>query len=113
MVSNTLLLFFAGLENGASNMAITCWLLAKNPDIQERLYQEVQEAIANNSGITSQHLDYNYLQNNMPYLEGMANINQSNLLAHHMGQMQGTDGAKNGSEAEEHQATTPSLRALR
>ena len=48
MISNTLLLFFAGLENGAANMAITAWALAKNPDVQEKLYKEIQEAIANN-----------------------------------------------------------------
>ena len=76
MISNTLLLFFAGLENGAANMAITAWALAKNPDVQEKLYQEIQEAISNNSvaddekGMRAQHLDYNYLQNHMPYLEG-------------------------------------------
>ena len=76
MISNTLLLFFAGLENGAANMAITAWALAKNPDVQEKLYQEIQEAIANNpeaedeKSMRAQHLDYNYLQNHMPYLEG-------------------------------------------
>ena len=57
-------------------MAITAWALAKNPDVQEKLYKEIQEAIANNpeaedeKSMRAQHLDYNYLQNHMPYLEG-------------------------------------------
>ena len=66
--------FSAGLENGASAMALTVWKLAKKPEIQEKLYHEIQEAIANNQNSMEtgcdQHLNYNYLQNNMPYLEG-------------------------------------------
>ena len=57
-------------------MAITAWALAQNPDVQEKLYQEIQEAITNNpeaeneKSMRAQHLEYSYLQNHMPYLEG-------------------------------------------
>ena len=63
-----------GLENGAAAMAITTWKLAQNLDIQEKLYQEIQDAISHKQNASeaenNQHLDYNYLQNHMPYLEG-------------------------------------------
>lgn len=43
-----------------------CVLLAKNPEVQDRLYAEIQEAIEENNG--SPELDYNTIQS-LPYME--------------------------------------------
>ena len=42
------------------------YFLANNPEIQEELFQEVEEAILKNGG--DQHLDYNVIQS-LPYLD--------------------------------------------
>lgn len=43
--SNALVLVLAGYETTANTLMFTCYLLAKHPDIQERLYQEMLEML--------------------------------------------------------------------
>ncbi len=47
-------------------MSLAQYFLAKNQDVQEHLYNEIQDAIAQNGG--NQHLDYSTIQA-LPYLD--------------------------------------------
>lgn len=77
LVSNALLLFLAGFDTSSSSMAIVSYFLAKNPDIQERLYNEVQEAIVASNN--DQRLGYNVVQD-LPYLEQVKNGQRNEKL---------------------------------
>lgn len=67
LVSNALLLFFAGFDTSSTIMSICLHFLAKNPDVQERLYLEVTDAL---EGALEDdgHLGYNAVQS-LPYLD--------------------------------------------
>lgn len=67
IIANIIVLFFGGFDTSSTTASTTVWFLAKNPEVQEALYEEIKEAIEANGG--SQHLDYDTVQN-MPYLEG-------------------------------------------
>jgi cytochrome P450 len=64
-VSNALLLFFAGFDTSSTTMSIALHFLATEPECQERLLAEVQEAIAKSGAET---LDYTAVQT-LPFLE--------------------------------------------
>ena len=66
IISNAFLLFFAGFDTSSSSMATCAYFLAKNPDVQQRLYEEISEAIESNN--SSQHLEYNHIQG-LPFLD--------------------------------------------
>ena len=66
IVSNTLLLFFAGFDTSSTIMAAALHFLGKHPEFQERLYEDICEAVEANDG--SQDLNYNTVQN-MEYLD--------------------------------------------
>ena len=66
VVSNAFLLFFAGFDTSSSGMSLAAFLLAKNQECQEKLYQEIKDAVDANSG--NEHLPYNVIQE-LPYLE--------------------------------------------
>src|SRR5690606_34922847 len=44
IMAQAMVFFLAGYETTASTLSYTLFELAKNPDIQERLYQEIQAA---------------------------------------------------------------------
>jgi len=67
VVSNAFLLFFAGFDTSSTGMAATAFFLAKNPDVQDQLYEEIKEAIESNNN--SKYLEYQHIQN-LPFLEG-------------------------------------------
>ena len=50
LISNALVLFLAGFDTSSTAMAVMSCYLANNQDIQERLYQEIAEAVENNKG---------------------------------------------------------------
>ena len=56
LVSNSLLMFLAGFDTVSSAASICLFFMAKHPDYQERLYQEVSKAIEENGG--DEKLDY-------------------------------------------------------
>ena len=58
--SNALLLFMAGFDTSASLMAVLMVMLAKHQEIQDKVYQEVKDAVEENNGDHS--LDYNTIQ---------------------------------------------------
>nr|AIL94151.1 cytochrome P450 CYP3026A3 [Tigriopus japonicus] len=67
MVATALVILVAGYDTTAQTMAITSYFLARNPDIQEKLYQEIMECVGeikNEKG----HPDYNQIQS-LPYLD--------------------------------------------
>ena len=66
VISNAFIMFFAGFDTSSSNSSLCAFFLAKNPDCQEKVYQEIKEAIDSNNG--NEHLDYATVQD-LPYLE--------------------------------------------
>ncbi|TRY80861.1 hypothetical protein TCAL_07803 [Tigriopus californicus] len=66
LLSNAFILFFAGFDTSSSIMSIVSYFLATNEDVQEKVYEEVSEAITQNGG--SDSLDYNTIQG-MSYLD--------------------------------------------
>ncbi|KAJ0177501.1 hypothetical protein K1T71_007510 [Dendrolimus kikuchii] len=64
LLAQALLFFAAGFETVSSAMSFTLHELALNPDIQQRLYQEIKENEMKSSG----KFDYNSIQN-LKYLD--------------------------------------------
>ncbi len=57
------------------------YYLATNPDAQEELFREIEEAVLSNDG--DQHLDYNAIQS-LPYLDQVKlNHNFTNIYFKH------------------------------
>jgi len=61
LVSNSLLMFLAGFDTVSTAAGVSLYFLAKHPDYQERLYQEVLKAIEENGG--DEKLDYAAIMN--------------------------------------------------
>nr|AKH03530.1 cytochrome P450 3081B1 [Paracyclopina nana] len=59
IIANGLLLFFAGTDTSSSALSIVMHFMAKNPDLQEKLYREIKDAIEENNG--NANLDYTTL----------------------------------------------------
>ncbi len=70
MVSNALVLFFAGFDTTSTVLSVCLALLAQNPDVQETLRREVQDAISNSSKEKGQDLDYAVVQE-LPFLDAV------------------------------------------
>ncbi|KAJ8728458.1 hypothetical protein PYW08_016843 [Mythimna loreyi] len=64
LIAQAVLFFFAGFETVSSGMSFLMYELALNPDVQERLVQEIKETDAKNGG----KFDFNSIQN-MPYMD--------------------------------------------
>ena len=45
LIANTVVLFFAGFDTSSSALTMTLAYLATNPDVQEKLYQEINDAV--------------------------------------------------------------------
>nr|APH81388.1 cytochrome P450 CYP3026A2 [Tigriopus kingsejongensis] len=63
--ATALVILVAGYDTTAQTMALTSYYLAKNPDCQEKLYQEIMDAV---SEMDDEHPDYNLVQG-LPYLD--------------------------------------------
>ena len=66
IVCNAFLLFFAGFDTTSTGMAQVLYQLAKNPKVQDQLYEELLEAAEKSGG--KEKLGYNEIQT-LPYLE--------------------------------------------
>ncbi|KAJ8729799.1 hypothetical protein PYW07_016837 [Mythimna separata] len=64
LVAQAVLFFLAGFETVSSGMSFLLYELAVNPEVQEKLAQEIKEADAKNGG----KFDFNSIQN-MPYMD--------------------------------------------
>lgn len=71
LIANAILFFFAGFDNSAMGMAITMFFLAKNPDVQARLYDEICDAVEKTG---NEHFDYDTIKA-MPLLEQVSKLN--------------------------------------
>ncbi|TRY80616.1 hypothetical protein TCAL_13243 [Tigriopus californicus] len=69
IVSNAFILFFAGLETSSTIMSVCSVFLATHPDVQERLYREIQDAI-DEHGV--QEMPYDRIQT-LPFLDMVIN----------------------------------------
>ncbi|KAK9296525.1 hypothetical protein QLX08_009475 [Tetragonisca angustula] len=68
MANHAYSFFFGGFDTVASQTCIVAHLLAENPDIQERLQQEIDETLENNNG----ELTYDAMHE-MKYLDAVIN----------------------------------------
>ena len=64
LIAQAVLFFIAGFETVSSGMSFLLYELAINPEVQERLAQEIKENDAKNGG----KFDFNSIQN-MPYMD--------------------------------------------
>nr|AIL94158.1 cytochrome P450 CYP3026A4 [Tigriopus japonicus] len=67
MVATALVILVAGYDTTSQTMAITSYFMARNPDIQEKLYQEIMECVGEMKDEKG-HPDYNQIQS-LPYLD--------------------------------------------
>ena len=65
VIANGIMLFFVGNDTSSGALALVLHYMARYPDIQEKLYLEIQDAIDNNN--REPDLDYHTL-NNLPFL---------------------------------------------
>ena len=66
LISNVLLLFVAGFDTSSTGMGLVMYYLTVNPHVQDKLWEEIEEAINKNGG--NERLDYNTVQE-LPYLD--------------------------------------------
>lgn len=64
LIAQAVLFFIAGFETVSSGMSFLLYELAVNPDVQDRLAQEIKEVDAKNNG----KIDFNSIQN-MVYMD--------------------------------------------
>jgi cytochrome P450 len=69
IISQTLILFMAGFDTTSSTLALVMHFLATNPESQDKLYQEIRNAIDDNDG-QEDKMDYNSL-NGLQYTENV------------------------------------------
>lgn len=55
ILSNALVFFFAGYETTAATLSFLCYELAQNPDIQEKVLQEILDNIGEVSTARSEY----------------------------------------------------------
>ena len=69
LISNLIMLFFAGMDTSSALLAVLMYCLAKNPEVQEKLFDEINDALASSDdGV----LDYNTVQT-LPYMDMVTN----------------------------------------
>lgn len=64
LIAQAVLFFIAGFETVSSGMSFLLYELAVNPEVQERLAQEIKETNAKNNG----KIDFNSIQD-MVYMD--------------------------------------------
>lgn len=75
MAAQTFVFFIAGFETASSMMAFCLYELSRHQDIQEELYNKIQEAVDSNGG----EISYQVLMQ-IPYLDQVINgITQFNI----------------------------------
>ena len=65
VVATSMILMMAGYDTTATLLSYTCYALSKNPEVQTKLQEEVDEAFA---GAEDEFPDYSVIQG-LPYLD--------------------------------------------
>ncbi len=65
LIANVIVLFFSGFDTTSTTASVALAFLAKYPDVQEKLFQEINDALEENE---SSDLDYETVQE-LPYLD--------------------------------------------
>ena len=66
VIANGILVFFTGNDTTSTGLAVVLFFLANHQDVQEKVYQEIQNAIEENDG--KEQLEYNALHS-LGYME--------------------------------------------
>ena len=69
LISNLIMLFFAGMDTSSAILAVLMYCMAKNPVVQEQHYDEIKDALGQSDDC---ELDYNTIQT-LPYLDMVVN----------------------------------------
>jgi cytochrome P450 len=69
IISQTMILFLAGFDTTSSTLAVVMHFLATNPESQDKLYQEIRNAVEDHDG-QEDKMDYNSL-NGLQYTENI------------------------------------------
>ena len=69
LISNLILLFFAAVDTSSAILAVLMYSLAKNPEVQDKLFDEVDDALTQSD---AGELDYNTVQT-LPYMDMVVN----------------------------------------
>ena len=69
LIAQLLLLFFAGMDTSSAILSVLMYCLAKNPDVQEKLFDEINDALTQSA---DGELDYNTIQT-LPYMDMVIN----------------------------------------
>ena len=69
LISNLIMLFFAGMDTSSALLAALMYCMAKNPEVQEKLHDEINDALAQS---VDGELDYNTIQT-LPYMDMVIN----------------------------------------
>ena len=87
LIANSLLMFLAGFDNVSTISSIIIYFMAKNPECQEKLYQEINEIIEEKEDL---NFDYTTVMN-MPYMEKVLQESQRLYSLGHIERASGTD----------------------
>lgn len=68
IISNIILLFWVAFETAAYHLSYTMWCLARYPDVQEKLFQEIMDACGGD--VTKINCD---LVSSLPYFDAVSN----------------------------------------
>lgn len=74
MTAQAFIFFAAGFETAASTMTFCLYELARNPTVQDRLHQEIREALSKHGSLTYQAMQ------DMPYMDQVVNGNTILIL---------------------------------
>ena len=69
LISNLIMLFFAGMDTSSALLAVLMYCLAKNPEVQDKLSEEINGALAKSE---DGEMDYNTIQT-LPYMDMVIN----------------------------------------
>ena len=87
LIANSLLMFLAGFDTVSTTSSIMLYYMAKYPECQDKLYEEICKAVEENG---ESHFDYQTIMN-MPYLDMVLQESQRMYPLGHLERASGTD----------------------
>ena len=86
LIANSLLMFLAGFDTVSTISSIMLYYMAKNPECQQKLYEEINKAVEEKEDT---HFDYQTITN-MPYLDMVLQKSQRMYPLGHFERASGT-----------------------